>query len=86
MTREFTARYLRQISSPYKMVLCVGSLFSEEYNTIMRLDALYVTQRSWLESTEPRDIGSNLNLHFEKFGFVFTARLRSYGLVLQLSF
>ena len=49
-------------------------------------DFTYVTYGSWLESTEPRDIGSYLNLNFEKFGFVFTARLRSYGLVLQLSF
>ena len=43
-----------------------GSLFSEEYKTIMRLDSFYVTHLSWLESTEPRDIGSNSNLNFEK--------------------
>ena len=46
MTREFPTRDLRQISSLQKVVLCVGSLFSEDYNTIMRLDALYGTHRS----------------------------------------
>ena len=46
VTHEFPAHDLRKISSLHKVVLCVDSLFSEEYNTIMRLDALYVTHRS----------------------------------------
>ena len=40
--------------------------FSEEYNTTMRLDVLFVAHRSWLERTGTRDIGSNLNLRFDK--------------------
>ena len=46
MTREFPTRDLRQIPSLYKVVLCVGSLFSEKYNTVMRFEALNVTHRS----------------------------------------
>ena len=46
--------------------ILVHPSFSEEYNTIMRLDALYVTHQSWLDSTGPIDIDSNFNLHFQK--------------------
>ena len=44
----------------------VGTLFSEECNTIARLDALYVRHRLWHNITKPREIGSNLNLDFSK--------------------
>ena len=36
VTREFPTHDLRQISSFHKVVLCVGTLFSKEYNNIMR--------------------------------------------------
>ena len=51
MTREFPTRDLGQIRSLYKVVLCVGSLFSEEYNTVIRLEALYVTHTEHIETS-----------------------------------
>ena len=41
-----------KLKSPLKVVLCVGVLFREPYNSIMRLEALYVTHRSWLDNRE----------------------------------
>ena len=69
MTGEFPTLDLRQNSIPHKVVLYVGSLLSEEYSTMVRLDAFYMTHRSWLDSTSPRDIGSNLNLHIQNVLF-----------------
>ena len=52
----------RTLKSPSRVCSNAGTLFSEQCNTIVRLDALYVTHRSWLaqHSTERPRLNSKL--------------------------
>ena len=62
------------------MVLCVSSLFSsEEYNSKMRLYALY---RSWLDSKAPRKKGSIFKITLSKGNT--KQRIRTFDMVKQL--
>ena len=73
------------------MVLCVGSIFSEEYNTIMRLDALYALRQHYVSVTSVcvrNRLGKGMRNGKEcvsvRYAFAFTSvmrlRLRQAGM------
>ena len=62
MTREFPVSNLSQtLKSLPRVCSYAGTLLSEERNTNVTLDAMYMMHRKWLKSTALIDIDSNQN-------------------------